>query len=98
MHQFWLFLKSSVGVNTLRIPTTYAAWVSVPGSAFYRGAQVSHLRHIANYVIRKYGMHCIIGLHSLPGGINNLDIGEAFFHNAWFYNLTNLDYSFQAVD
>jgi glucan 1,3-beta-glucosidase len=43
-------------------------------------------------------MHCIIGLHSLPGGVNNLDIGEGLFHDAWFYNLTNLDYSFQAID
>lgn len=40
----------------------------------------------------------IIGLHSLPGGVNNLDIGEALFHNAWFNNATNLDYSFRAID
>jgi glucan 1,3-beta-glucosidase len=39
-----------------------------------------------------------VGLHSLPGGVNNLDIGEALFHNAWFNNATNLDYSFQAID
>lgn len=35
---------------------------------------------------------------SLPGGINNLDIGEAFFHKEWFYNETNLAYSYQAID
>lgn len=25
-------------------------------------------------------------------------IGEAFGHDAWFQNVTNLDYSFQAID
>lgn len=89
---------AAVGVNTLRIPTTYAAWVKVPGSALYSGNQQKHLKIISDYAINKYGMHIIIGLHSLPGGINNLDIGEALMHDAWFYNTTNLDYSYQAVD
>lgn len=71
---------ASVGVNTLRIPTTYAAWVSVPGSALYHGNQQSYLSIITKYAIEKYSMHVIIGLHSLPGGVNNLDIGEALFH------------------
>ncbi|CAN9390166.1 unnamed protein product [Alternaria alternata] len=56
------------------------------------------LKTITDYAINKYGMHIIVGLHSLPGGVNNLDIGEALFHQAWFQNSTNLDYSFQAVD
>lgn len=43
-------------------------------------------------------MQIIIGLHSLPGGVNSLDIGEAFGHNFWFQNTTNLAYSFKAVD
>ena len=89
---------ASVGVNTLRIPTTYAAWVSVPGSALYHGNQQTYLSTITKYAIEKYGMHIIVGLHSLPGGVNNLDIGEALFHDGWFYNSTNLDYSFQAID
>lgn len=89
---------AAVGVNTLRIPTTYAAWVQVPGSAFYHGNQQRYLKTITDYAITKYSMHIIIGLHSLPGGVNNLDIGEALMHDAWFYNATNLDYSFQAVD
>jgi glucan 1,3-beta-glucosidase len=89
---------ASVGVNTLRIPTTYAAWVSVPGSQLYKGNQQQYLRAITNYAITKYNMHIIIGLHSLPGGVNNLDIGEALFHQGWFNNATNLNYSFQAVD
>jgi glucan 1,3-beta-glucosidase len=89
---------ASVGVNLLRIPTTYAAWVKVPGSQLYSGAQQKWLKIITDYAVLKYNMHIIIGLHSLPGGVNNLDIGEALFHDDWFYNATNLDYSFQAVD
>ncbi|KAJ4992644.1 putative exo-beta-1,3-glucanase [Stagonosporopsis vannaccii] len=89
---------AAVGVNTLRIPTTYAAWVSVPGSALYHGKQQQFLKKISDYAIEKHGMHIIIGLHSLPGGVNNLDIGEALMHDGWFYNTTNLDYSFQAID
>ncbi|KAG9661942.1 glycoside hydrolase, partial [Aureobasidium melanogenum] len=89
---------ASVGVNLLRIPTTYAAWVKVPGSQLYHGNQQKWLKAITDYAVLKYNMHIIIGLHSLPGGVNNLDIGEALFHDAWFYNATNLDYSFQAVD
>ncbi|THX17621.1 glycoside hydrolase [Aureobasidium pullulans] len=96
----------AVGVNTLRIPTTYAAWVKVPGSQLYSGQQKTYLKAITDYAIKTYGMHVIIGLHSnlahtsisLPGGINNLDIGEAFFHKEWFYSETNLAYSYQAID
>jgi hypothetical protein len=72
--------------------------VEVPGSELYTGSQVERLREITDYAINTYGMHIIIGLHSLPGGTNNLDIGEALFHDDWFYNNTNLDYSFTAVD
>ncbi|KAL1303070.1 hypothetical protein AAFC00_006515 [Neodothiora populina] len=89
---------ASVGVNTLRIPTTYAAWINFPGSQLYHGNQQAWLKKITDYAITKYNMHCIIGLHSLPGGVNSLDIGEAFGHDEWFFNSTNLDYSFQAID
>jgi len=84
-------------INTLRIPTTYAAWVKVPGSELYSGNQQNYLRQVSLYAIKKYNMHVIIGLHSLPGGVNYLPI-EAFGHNAWFFNSTNLDYSFKAID
>ncbi|GAB1728353.1 hypothetical protein NU195Hw_g1658t1 [Hortaea werneckii] len=67
-----------LGINILRIPTTYAAWVKVPGGQLYSGNQQKYLRTITNYAIDKYNMHVIIGLHSLPGGINTLSIGEAF--------------------
>lgn len=43
-------------------------------------------------------MHVIIDLHSLPGGVNDLDISETFGHTFWFNNQTNLDYSYAAVD
>lgn len=89
---------ASVGVNTLRIPTTYAAWINVPGSALYNGGQQNYLRTITQYAITRYNMHIIISLYSLPGGVNSQDIGEAIGHDAWFYNNQNLAYSLQAVD
>ncbi|KAL4883006.1 glycoside hydrolase superfamily [Aspergillus karnatakaensis] len=89
---------ASVGVNTLRIPTTYAAWISVPGSQLYQGNQKAHLRKIALYAIQKYNMRIIVGLHSLPGGVNSLDIGEKVGNNGWFYNATNMAYSLSAID
>ncbi|KAF2111125.1 glycoside hydrolase superfamily [Lophiotrema nucula] len=76
---------TAAGINTLHIPTTYATGVS-------------YLKTITQYAISKYDMHIIIGIHSLPGSVNNLDIGEALMHDAWFYNATNLAYSFQAID
>ena len=89
---------ASAGVSILRIPTSYAAWVKVPGSQLYSGNQVSYFENIAAYAIEKYGMHIILDLHSLPGGVNGLDIGEAVGHFYWFNNQTNLDYSLQAID
>lgn len=86
------------GVNTLRIPTTYAAWVDVPGSQLYSGNQVSFLRNIATYAITRYGIHVIIDIHSLPGGVNGMAFGEAVDHYGWFNNQTAFDYSIQAID
>ncbi|KAL4883062.1 putative cellulase [Aspergillus karnatakaensis] len=85
-------------VNTLRIPTTYAAWVKVPGSQLHSGNQVSFLKNIATYAIAKYGMHIIIDVHSLPGGVNGMPFGEAEGHYGWFNNQTALDYSLDAID
>ncbi|KAF7585882.1 hypothetical protein BBP40_009942 [Aspergillus hancockii] len=87
-----------VGVNTLRIPTTYAAWVRVPGSQLYTGNQVRFLKNIATYAITKYGMHVIIDVHSLPGGVNGMPFGEAAGHYGWFNNQTALRYSLEAID
>ncbi|KAL4996218.1 putative cellulase [Aspergillus recurvatus] len=86
------------GINTLRIPTTYAAWVKVPGSQLYTGNQISFLRSIATYAITKYGMHVIIDIHSLPGGVNGMPFGEAEGHFGWFNNQTALDCSLEVVD
>ncbi|KAI5244682.1 glycoside hydrolase [Aureobasidium subglaciale] len=88
---------ASVGVNLLRIPTTYAAWIDVPWSEMYSGNQQKYLRDIVDYAVDEYDMHIIIGLHSLPGGVNALDIGEAVGHVSWFNNQTNLNLSLQAV-
>ncbi|KAF1931647.1 glycoside hydrolase family 5 protein [Didymella exigua CBS 183.55] len=67
---------ASVGVNTLRIPTTYAAWIKVPGSQFYSGYQVQFLDRIVTYAVQRYNMHIILGLHSLPGGYSPLGLDK----------------------
>ncbi|KAJ5662521.1 uncharacterized protein N7477_010137 [Penicillium maclennaniae] len=89
---------AAVGVNTLRIPTTYAAWIQFPGSALYHGNQKEYLKKIATYAIEKYNMRIVVGLHSLPGGVNSLDIGEKAGNDGWFQNYTNLAWSYKAVD
>ncbi|KAF9892240.1 hypothetical protein FE257_002017 [Aspergillus nanangensis] len=89
---------ADAGINTIRIPTTYAAWVQVPGSQLYAGNQSSFLRNIATYAITKHGMHVIIDVHSLPGGVNGMPFGEAEGHYGWFHNETALEYSLQAID
>ena len=86
------------GVKILRIPTHYAAWVKVPGSQLYTGNQKSFLKNIASYAIAKYGMHIVLDIHSLPGGVNGMAFGEAEGHFGWFNNATALDYSYRAVD
>ncbi|GAB7364615.1 hypothetical protein MBLNU230_g5419t1 [Neophaeotheca triangularis] len=87
-----------LGINTLRIPTTYAAWAEIPGSWLYHGNQRQILKKITDYAIDKYGMHIILSLHGLPGGINTLPIGEALGRNFWFQNVTNLEYSYTVFD
>lgn len=89
---------AGAGVNILRIPTTYAAWLEVPGSQLYSGNQVSFLKNIATYAITKYNMHIIVDVHGLPGGVNGLTVGEATGHFGWFHNETALDYSYQIMD
>lgn len=74
--------KQLTGIDTLRIPTTYAAWVVVPSSQLYHGNQQTYLKTITDYAIQTYGMRVILGLHSLPGGVNSLDIGEALGHDS----------------
>lgn len=56
------------------------------------------MKEVTNYAINQYGMLVIIGLHSLPGGINGTGIGEKDGNYGWFNNQTALDFSYQAVD
>lgn len=72
---------ANAGFSSLRIPTHYAAWIKVPGSELYSGNQVSFLKTISTYAINKYGMHVIIGLHSLPGGVNGRESLLTVFYN-----------------
>jgi hypothetical protein len=89
---------AAAGINVLRIPTGYNAWVKVPGSQLYTGRQVEHLRAISNYAIAKHGMHVIIDIHSLPGGVNGMGLGGREGGYDWFQNQTALDYSYRAVE
>ncbi|KAF7674870.1 glycoside hydrolase [Alternaria burnsii] len=89
---------ATAGVNILRIPTTYAAWIKVPGSNFYSGNQAQFFKNIASYAIAKHGIHIILDIHSLPGGVNGMGFGEGEGRFGWFNNVTNLDYSLRAVD
>jgi hypothetical protein len=89
---------AQAGVTILRIPTTYAAWIKLPGSQLYHGNQQKYLRKIAQHAITKYNMHVVIDIHSLPGGTNGLDIGEAVGHWGWYDNSTALEWSLKAVD
>lgn len=89
---------AAANMTLLRIPTTYAAWVKVPGSQLYSGNQLSFLKTISSYAINKYNMHIIIDIHSLPGGVNGMAFGEKEGNYGWFNNATALTYSYQAVD
>jgi aryl-phospho-beta-D-glucosidase BglC (GH1 family) len=89
---------ATANINVLRIPTTYAAWTKLPGSQLYSGNQQKFLKDISLYAIKKYNMHIIIDIHSLPGGVNGQGIGEADGHYGWFHNQTALSYSYKAVD
>ncbi|OJJ38650.1 hypothetical protein ASPWEDRAFT_48851 [Aspergillus wentii DTO 134E9] len=89
---------ADAGVGILRIPTTYAAWIKLPGSQLYSGNQTVALKEIADYAIKSYGMHIIVDIHSLPGGTNGKDIGEATDHFGWFHNTTAFDNSLKAID
>lgn len=89
---------AAAGINLLRIPTHYSAWISVPGSGLYHGNQQAYLKTICDYAIQRHGMHIVIGLDSLPGGVNGLATGERIGATAWFNSAENLSYSFKAID
>lgn len=89
---------AGAGIGLLRVPTTYAAWIDLPGSELYHGNQTTYLKSIATYAIETYSMHIVIDLHSLPGGTNGLPIGEKFGNYNWWNNATALSYSYSAID
>jgi aryl-phospho-beta-D-glucosidase BglC (GH1 family) len=89
---------AAAGITLLRIPTNYATWIEVPASQLYHGNQLEYLKKITTYAVDKYGMHVVLDLHSLPGGLNGLDIGERVGGRDWFHNQTALDTSLAAVD
>jgi hypothetical protein len=89
---------AAAGITLLRIPTNYATWIEVPGSQLYHGNQLEYLKKITAHAVEKHGMHVVLDLHSLPGGLNGLDIGERVGARQWFHNTTALDYSLAAVD
>jgi aryl-phospho-beta-D-glucosidase BglC (GH1 family) len=68
---------ASASVTLLRIPTTYAAWINYPRSKLYSGNQKPYLKTVTTYAVEKYGMHIVLDVHRLPGGINSLTIREA---------------------
>ncbi|KAJ0140580.1 hypothetical protein HZ326_16515 [Fusarium oxysporum f. sp. albedinis] len=63
---------AAAGINVIRVPTGYNAWVTVPGSQLYSGNQARFLRTISDYAIKKHGIHVILDIHSLPGGLNGM--------------------------
>ncbi|KAJ8116506.1 hypothetical protein OPT61_g2087 [Boeremia exigua] len=89
---------ASGGVNLIRIPTTYAAWVDFPDAGYHSGNQQKYFKQVADYAIRKYGMHVVLDLHSLPGGLNGLDIGERVGKWEWFNSTKNFERSLEVVD
>ncbi|KFA70908.1 hypothetical protein S40288_10151 [Stachybotrys chartarum IBT 40288] len=91
-------ILARAGINVLRIPTGYNAWVAVPGSRLYTGNQSRHLRTISEYAITRYGMHIILDIHSHPGGVNGMGLGGREGGYDWFNNQTALSYSNRAVD
>ncbi|KAL1584382.1 hypothetical protein WHR41_06278 [Cladosporium halotolerans] len=89
---------AAVGIDLLRIPTNYATWVERPGSQLYHGNQLEYLKNVTDYAITKYGMHVVLDIHSLPGGVNGLDIGERVGAWSWFHNQTAFEYSLATID
>ncbi|KAG5787746.1 hypothetical protein H9Q69_013190 [Fusarium xylarioides] len=89
---------AAAGINVIRVPTGYNAWVTVPGSQLYSGNQARFLRAISDYAIKKHGIHVILDIHSLPGGLNGMGLGEKEGNYGWFQNQTALEYSYKAVD
>ena len=89
---------ASYGVNTLRIPIGY--WAYMPAMAdvnYYTGGQLAAMHRIAQYAITKHNMHIVVDLHALPGGQNGLDNQGKTGQLTWWNNQTNFDLSIDMV-
>jgi aryl-phospho-beta-D-glucosidase BglC (GH1 family) len=89
---------ASYGVNTLRIPIGY--WAYMPAQAdvnYYTGGQLAAMHRIAQYAITKHNMHIVVDLHALPGGQNGLDNQGKTGQLTWWNNQTNFDLSIEMV-
>jgi aryl-phospho-beta-D-glucosidase BglC (GH1 family) len=79
----------SYGVNTIRIPVGYWAFMpALEGDNYYTGRQLFYMSKIADYAIRR-GMHVVLDLHGLPGGQNGLDNQGKTNQLDWWHNEAN---------
>ncbi|KAF5971501.1 triacylglycerol lipase II precursor [Fusarium coicis] len=72
--------------------------MAAAGSQLYSGNQARYLRAMSDYAIKKHGIHVILDIHSLPGGLDGMGLGENEGNYGWFQNQTALEYSYKAVD
>ncbi|KAF4963113.1 hypothetical protein FSARC_8826 [Fusarium sarcochroum] len=91
-------LWAQYGVNTIRIPVGYWAFMKpVNGDTYYHGNQLKYLAKLANYAIQRKNMHIVLDLHGLPGGQNGLDNQGKIGDLNWWNNQTNFDHSIDLV-
>ncbi|KAH0037550.1 glycoside hydrolase family 5 protein, partial [Aureobasidium melanogenum] len=89
---------ASFGVNTLRIPVGYWAYMpAIAGDHYYTGGQKLAMHKIAQYAISRYNMHVVVDLHGLPGGQNGLDNQGRTGQLTWWNNQTAFDLSLELV-
>lgn len=89
---------AAYGVNTLRIPIGYWAYMpAIAGDNYYTGGQKLAMQKIAQYAISKHNMHIVVDLHGLPGGQNGLDNQGKTGQLTWWNNQTAFDLSIEMV-
>ncbi|KAI5212363.1 glycoside hydrolase [Aureobasidium subglaciale] len=89
---------AAYGVNTLRIPIGYWAYMpAIAGDHYYTGSQKLAMQKIAQYAITKHNMHIVVDLHGLPGGQNGLDNQGKTGQLTWWNNQTAFDLSIEMV-
>ncbi|KAK5715661.1 hypothetical protein LTR17_016730 [Elasticomyces elasticus] len=89
---------ASYGVNTLRVPVGYWAFMpAIAGDNYYTGGQLSAFSALAKYAVNK-GMHIIVDLHGLPGGQNGLDNQGKTGQLEWWNSTTHYTETLKLVD